>query len=164
MSVSLTERIRSIKNRARRMVEGWRVRRPSVDHLIKTVQRYQAQSGDRLAGGVTYFAFLSFFPLIALAFALLGYVVTVSATVAGGAGDGDHGAAARPGGAARPDGDQGRQDDRGRHRPPGPAVRGARGGGRAARGAARDLHDHLAGCSRSSGPSCATWRRCSCWA
>lgn len=83
MSVSLTERIRSIKNRARRMVEGWRVRRPSVDHLIRTVQRYQAQSGDRLAGGVTYFAFLSFFPLIALAFALLGYVVTVSATVAG---------------------------------------------------------------------------------
>lgn len=72
-----------MKDRARRLVEAWRVRRPAVDHLIKTVRRYQAQSGDRLAGGVTYFAFLSFFPLIALAFALLGYVVTVSAEVAG---------------------------------------------------------------------------------
>ncbi|MFG1941854.1 YihY/virulence factor BrkB family protein [Nonomuraea sp. NPDC048826] len=78
MSASLTGRIRSVKNRARRVVEAWRVRRPSVDHLIKTGGRYQAQSGDRLAGAVTYFSFLSFFPLIALSFALLGYVVTVS--------------------------------------------------------------------------------------
>lgn len=81
--MSLSERIRDVKTRAGRVIEVWRVRRPSFDHLIKTVQRYQAQSGDRLAGAVTYFAFLSFFPLIALAFALLGYVVTVSETVAG---------------------------------------------------------------------------------
>ncbi|MBO3745198.1 YihY/virulence factor BrkB family protein [Streptosporangiaceae bacterium NEAU-GS5] len=40
------------------------------------VQRYQIQRGDRQAGTFTYFAFLSFFPLIALAFALFGYVVT----------------------------------------------------------------------------------------
>ncbi|MGI5269105.1 YihY/virulence factor BrkB family protein [Nonomuraea sp. CA-218870] len=82
MSTSLAGRIRSAKNRGGRLVEGWRVRRPSVDHLMKTVRRYQAQSGDRLAGAVTYFAFLSFFPLIALAFALLGYVVTASEAVA----------------------------------------------------------------------------------
>jgi membrane protein len=37
--------------------------------------RYQADGGDRLAAGVTYFGFLSFFPLVALAFAVLGYVV-----------------------------------------------------------------------------------------
>ena len=79
---SLSQRIQSVRGRGRRVREDWRVRRPSVDHLIRTVQRYQAQSGDRLAGAVTYFAFLSFFPLIALAFALLGYVLTVSETAA----------------------------------------------------------------------------------
>src|SRR5262245_57558381 len=40
------------------------------------VQRYQIQQGDRQAGAFTYFAFLSFFPLIALPFALFGYGVT----------------------------------------------------------------------------------------
>ncbi|MEU8247112.1 YhjD/YihY/BrkB family envelope integrity protein [Nonomuraea sp. NPDC048916] len=72
----LTERIEAVKARGRRLVESWRVRRPSVDHLIRTVQRYQVQSGDRLAGAVTYFAFLSFFPLVALAFSVLGFVLS----------------------------------------------------------------------------------------
>ncbi|WP_344975821.1 YihY/virulence factor BrkB family protein [Streptosporangium fragile] len=47
------------------------------DHLIRTFHRYQLQSGDRLAGAVTYFAFLSFFPIIALAFAVFGYFLSV---------------------------------------------------------------------------------------
>ncbi|TDD43266.1 YihY/virulence factor BrkB family protein, partial [Nonomuraea terrae] len=75
---SLTERVAAVKARARGRVEEWRVRRPSVDHLIRTVRRYQLQSGDRLAGAVTYFAFLSFFPLLALSYAVLGYVVAAS--------------------------------------------------------------------------------------
>lgn len=37
--------------------------------------RYQADGGNRLAAAVSYFGFLSFFPLVALAFAVLGYVV-----------------------------------------------------------------------------------------
>ncbi|WP_336207580.1 YihY/virulence factor BrkB family protein [Nonomuraea sp. LPB2021202275-12-8] len=78
---SLTERVASAKSRGRRLMEHWRVRRPSVDRLIRTVQRYQGQSGDRLAGAVTYFAFLSFFPLLALAFALLGYVLAFNQNV-----------------------------------------------------------------------------------
>ncbi|MFG3435804.1 YihY/virulence factor BrkB family protein [Nonomuraea sp. NPDC047897] len=69
-------RIEAAKAWGRGRVEYWRVRRPSIDHLIRTVQRYQLQSGDRLAGAVTYFAFLSFFPLVALAYALLGYVLS----------------------------------------------------------------------------------------
>ncbi|MER6943455.1 YihY/virulence factor BrkB family protein [Nonomuraea sp. NPDC000554] len=73
---SLTERIEAVKARGRRLVEHWRVRRPSIDHLIRTVQRYQVNTGDRLAGAVTYFAFLSFFPLVALAFAVFGYVLS----------------------------------------------------------------------------------------
>lgn len=59
---------------ARAVVERYRIRFPWFDHLLRAVQRYQVQSGDRLAGAVTYFAFLSFFPLIALAFAVLGFV------------------------------------------------------------------------------------------
>lgn len=63
--------------RARAKVEDWRVRRHWFDHLLRTARRYQTQHGDQLAGSVTYFAFLSFFPIIALAFAVVGYVVTI---------------------------------------------------------------------------------------
>lgn len=78
---SLTQRIDVAKSRGRRLMEHWRVRRPFFDHLLRTVQRYQGQSGDRLAGAVTYFAFLSFFPLLALAFALLGYLLVFDESV-----------------------------------------------------------------------------------
>ncbi|GAA0387696.1 inner membrane protein YhjD [Acrocarpospora corrugata] len=67
--------IESIKTRGRVLVERGRIRFGWLDHLIRAVQRYQVQSGDHLAGAVTYFVFLSFFPLIALVFALFGYVV-----------------------------------------------------------------------------------------
>ncbi|MFI7046431.1 YihY/virulence factor BrkB family protein [Streptosporangium sandarakinum] len=81
---SVQERIRVIRERGRGVIEDNRIRWPWVDHLIRSVQRYQVQSGDRLAGAVTYFAFLSFFPIIALAFAVFGYFLTldVNATVA----------------------------------------------------------------------------------
>jgi membrane protein len=52
-----------------------RKRRPFVDHFIRAGSRYQADAGDRLAASVTYFGFLSFFPLIALAFSIAGFVV-----------------------------------------------------------------------------------------
>ncbi|TDE59896.1 YihY/virulence factor BrkB family protein [Nonomuraea mesophila] len=75
---SVAERIEPAKAWGRRTVTYWRVRRPSIDHLIRAVQRYRLQSGDRLAGAVTYFAFLSFFPLLALSYAVLGFAVTTS--------------------------------------------------------------------------------------
>lgn len=53
-----------------------RIRWHWLDHLFRTFQRYQVQSGDRLAGAVSYFAFLSFFPIIALAFAVFGYFLS----------------------------------------------------------------------------------------
>ncbi|MCW2880084.1 MAG: rane protein-like protein [Sphaerisporangium sp.] len=74
---SFLQRIESVKEWGRDRIEHYRVRWPWLDHLIRTVHRYQSQRGDRLAGAVTYFAFLSFFPVLALAFALFGYVVTV---------------------------------------------------------------------------------------
>ncbi|MGW0801955.1 YhjD/YihY/BrkB family envelope integrity protein [Nonomuraea sp. NPDC002799] len=75
---SLGRRIESVKAWGRAKVAYWRVRRPAVDHLIRAVQRYQVQTGDLLAGAVTYFAFLSFFPLLALSYAVLGYVAAAS--------------------------------------------------------------------------------------
>ena len=48
------------------------------DHLARAHGRYLDRRGDRLAAGMTYFGFLSFFPLLALAYALLGYAVGVS--------------------------------------------------------------------------------------
>lgn len=74
------KRVRAVKRWGRRKVDYWRVRRLSLDHLIRAAQRYQLQSGDRLAGAVTYFAFLSFFPLVALSYAVLGLVVATSET------------------------------------------------------------------------------------
>jgi membrane protein len=42
---------------------------------VRAYARYQGDAGDRLAAGVTYFAFLAFFPLVALAFSIAGFVV-----------------------------------------------------------------------------------------
>ncbi|MEU7896805.1 YhjD/YihY/BrkB family envelope integrity protein [Nonomuraea sp. NPDC049152] len=69
------DRIGAVKEWGRRTTARSRVRWHPVDHLLRTVQRYQLQNGDRLAGAVTYFAFLSLFPIIALAFALFGYIL-----------------------------------------------------------------------------------------
>jgi membrane protein len=52
-----------------------RNRWPPVDHVVRAYSRYQSDGGDRLASGVTYFGFLSFFPLVALAFSICGFVV-----------------------------------------------------------------------------------------
>lgn len=50
---------------------------PWLDHLVRAFTRYQADTGDRLAASVTYFGFLSVFPILALVFSVLGYVVDV---------------------------------------------------------------------------------------
>ncbi|GAB1820254.1 YihY/virulence factor BrkB family protein [Herbidospora sp. RD11066] len=68
--------VEAAKAWTRGRTESARIRWRWVDHLIRTIHRYQVLHGDRLAGAVTYFAFLSFFPIIALAFAVFGYVVT----------------------------------------------------------------------------------------
>jgi inner membrane protein YhjD len=47
------------------------------DHLARAYERYSEQHGDRLAAALTFYAFLAFFPLTALAFALVGYAVAV---------------------------------------------------------------------------------------
>ncbi len=52
-----------------------REKRPALDHLIRAFGRYQADAGDRLAAAVTFFGFLSFFPILALAASILSYAL-----------------------------------------------------------------------------------------
>lgn len=51
-----------------------RQRYPLFDHVIRMNEHYTKVEGNVLAGAVTYFGFLSFFPILALAFAVIGYV------------------------------------------------------------------------------------------
>jgi len=64
----------SIVQRARERVRALRSRSPVVDHAVRTVDRQGEVLGGQLAAAITYYGFLSFFPLLALAFSLVGYV------------------------------------------------------------------------------------------
>jgi membrane protein len=59
---------------AKTAVPRARERVPFLDHLMRMYGRYQADGGDRLAAAVTFYWFLSLFPLLLLAISLLGYV------------------------------------------------------------------------------------------
>jgi membrane protein len=74
----IAQRVGGVGERVGGAVRSTRSRRPVFDHLMRAYERYQEQRGDRLAAGVTYFGFLSFFPLLALAYALLGFAVGAS--------------------------------------------------------------------------------------
>lgn len=63
--------------RGKGALAGARERSPALDHVIRAYFRYDGERGNQLAGAVTFFGFLSFFPLLALAFAVAGYVVVV---------------------------------------------------------------------------------------
>jgi membrane protein len=58
-------------------VDDVRRRRPLVDHLVRMQEHYGAVKAGQQAGAVTYFAFLSFFPILALAFFVVGWVSRV---------------------------------------------------------------------------------------
>jgi membrane protein len=51
-----------------------REKRPFLDHLVRMYGRYQADGGDRLAAAVTFYWFLSLFPILLLAISILGFV------------------------------------------------------------------------------------------
>lgn len=52
-----------------------------LDHLLRAYARYNDRNGDHLAGSITFFGFLSFFPLIALVYAIAGYAAKVDPAV-----------------------------------------------------------------------------------
>lgn len=55
-------------------IDRIRAKSPFLDHLLRMNEHYGKVEGNVLAGAVTYFGFLSFFPILALAFAVIGYV------------------------------------------------------------------------------------------
>ncbi|MCW2735883.1 YhjD/YihY/BrkB family envelope integrity protein [Nocardioides sp.] len=67
----------SLVSAAKERIARLRERRPFVDHLVRMVEHYGKVKGSALAGAVTYFAFLSFFPILALSFAIFGQVAKV---------------------------------------------------------------------------------------
>ncbi|MDT0201980.1 YhjD/YihY/BrkB family envelope integrity protein [Nocardioides sp. AE5] len=67
----------SLKERLTGKVSELRARRPFFDHLVRMQEHFGQVKGNLQAGAVTYFAFLSFFPILALGFFSVGYVSRV---------------------------------------------------------------------------------------
>jgi membrane protein len=67
----------SLKDRAAATLDRARARSRLLDHGVRTQQHYSRVKGNIQAGAATYFAFLSFFPILALAFFVIGYVARV---------------------------------------------------------------------------------------
>src|SRR5215204_5383251 len=55
-------------------IAALRERFPALDRVLRVQEHYSHIEGGVLASSATYFGFLSFFPLLALAFAVVGYV------------------------------------------------------------------------------------------
>ncbi|MFJ9314763.1 YihY/virulence factor BrkB family protein [Pimelobacter simplex] len=64
-------------DRVKAKVADARDRWPLVDHAVRMQEHFSAVQGSQQAGGVTYFGFLSVFPILALAFFAVGYVANV---------------------------------------------------------------------------------------
>lgn len=71
----MIRRFKAVQAALRARLQRVRAAAPVVDHVMRARTRYDTARGDRLAGAVTYFGFLSFFPVLALGFAVLGYVI-----------------------------------------------------------------------------------------
>jgi membrane protein len=67
----------TVLDRARGLLRAARATYPAVDHAVRAQDRHREVGGGQVAGAVTYFGFLSFFPLLALTFAVVGYVSSV---------------------------------------------------------------------------------------
>ncbi|MFL6128550.1 MAG: YihY/virulence factor BrkB family protein [Mycobacteriales bacterium] len=64
-----------LKDRVTGRLRRERQRRPWLDHLIRAYRRYKSANGDHLAAAITYFSFLSLFPLILLGISVTGFVL-----------------------------------------------------------------------------------------
>ena len=64
----------SLVVRAKGVFARARSRSPLVDHLTRMQEHYSRVNAGSQAGAVTYFAFLSFFPVLALSFVVVGYL------------------------------------------------------------------------------------------
>jgi membrane protein len=73
--------IDSLRERVLALLRAGRARWRWFDHLGRAYGRYRRERGDRLAAALSFYGFLSFFPLVALAFAVTGYVVVISPSI-----------------------------------------------------------------------------------
>jgi membrane protein len=64
----------TVLDRQRERLRRLRARSPAVDHAVRAYQRHGEVLGNQIAAAITYFGFLSLFPLLALAFAVVGYI------------------------------------------------------------------------------------------
>jgi membrane protein len=64
-------------SRAKAKLAEWRERWPVVDHAVRMVDHMNNVQGTILAGAVTYFGYLSFFPVLVIAFAVIARVAVV---------------------------------------------------------------------------------------
>src|SRR5690242_9787310 len=67
----------TMKERLSAAAVRFRERHPLADHLVRMVQHYGKVDGNAQAGAVTFFGFLSFFPILALAFFFVGLLAHV---------------------------------------------------------------------------------------
>jgi membrane protein len=67
----------SFKERLASRLDRARARSAFFDHAVLTQEHYSRINGSAQAAAVTYFAFLSFFPILALSFFVVGYVARV---------------------------------------------------------------------------------------
>lgn len=70
-----------LKERVSTRTKALRERYPFLDHVVEALTYYSERNGNAHAGAVTFFAFLSFFPLLALAFFVVGYLSAVAPEV-----------------------------------------------------------------------------------
>lgn len=64
-------------DRVKARIAQLRARSPLADHAFRTQEHFTQVKGSQQAAGVTYFGFLSVFPVLALAFFAVGYVAKV---------------------------------------------------------------------------------------
>jgi membrane protein len=67
----------AIVDRVKSRVAEVRQERPALDHVVRMQEQYGAAKASQEAGAVTYFGFLSVFPVLALAFFVVGYLAKV---------------------------------------------------------------------------------------
>jgi membrane protein len=67
----------SFVDRAKGRVAELRQHHPAVDHAVLTQEHYGATNASQQAGAVTYFGFLSVFPVLALGFFVVGWIAKV---------------------------------------------------------------------------------------
>ena len=67
----------SLKERVTAKVDRLRAKYTWLDHTVRMLQHYSSVDGNAQAGAVTFFGFLSVFPILALAFVVVGVLSQV---------------------------------------------------------------------------------------